>query len=811
MKTELSSFKLFLMIGFISYMGFMSFVEVQAAISPPSISGPVSVCNQEVRVIGQSIGAEVLIILNGDIEHPIGQGTASWPDQIIALTNLPSGKLQAGDKLTAIQSIGANVSDETPDFVEVQKFNSVSLTNINLFSHLYSCGRYLEFGGMAPGSVLKVGQTGERGEAKAVDGIARVALTSPVRLHERLEVHQTACDQIGPVNECPHPDETPLIVPRKMRPPRIASQPYACERAIRIVDVVDGAEVTLFRKNTRPVSAGFFRSDLSLGRISPPFEEGEQLSVTQNMVNCDINESDPSLPAVVLPAEQAPAPVIGPICAGSRRVHIFGVTPGSNVRILQDGAEVGFGGAYASSISMIVPPLPSGAKLVAQEEYCGVWGNKSTPPTSVDPIPAQISPPKIAVEPLLECSTVVPVTGMYPGSLVAVFSRRLGQISATTHVSYMDGAIQVAPALQDGDQVFIKQSACGGSEISSPIVKVQPNLQLDSPHIVKPVEAGQSTIIIENVIPGAIVEIYLNDQFLKAFNIGLPRVVIKIDEHLNVGDRLNVRQIFCNNATDLDPERDVVVIRPKPVEPINLIPNGGKVGSIPVLRWDDPGKGQPQSADDFQLRFSINGNLRPLETVTSSSYTFPMQLDFSAKVIWIVRGHNTTGYGPWSQEASFFVEDYVPRIISFTSTVLNDDRARLEWQVDSDPSSCTVKIKHLYYIDHINNKELSSSGSLEVNRQRSLHDGEYELTVRCGSNKVSEKVIVPKWPGMESPPYRCYYFKLEKYGDPGFCTKDVECGSISEDDAKKHAIATTCANCDKVTVISVDEYYKACN
>lgn len=116
----------------------MGIEEIQSAtiLSPPSIS-PVSECNSSVRVQGQLTGATVLIIRNGDRAHPIGKGVPSWPDQVFSLTDLPPGGLQAEDKLTAIQVLGADESNESPIPVQVQKFDPEGLNHVICLSHLY--------------------------------------------------------------------------------------------------------------------------------------------------------------------------------------------------------------------------------------------------------------------------------------------------------------------------------------------------------------------------------------------------------------------------------------------------------------------------------------------------------------------------------------------------------------------------------------------------------------------------------------------------------------------------------------------------
>lgn len=524
---------------------------------------------------------------------------------------------------------------------------------------------------MIPGSILEVGQAGDRGRAEAIDGSsARVTIDPCLHANEKLDIHQIACTQSGSSQLLP-PDPLPLIAPHKLASPYINAPVYACDRAILIAGVVDGADVTLFRNvppsPTASFTGGFDRDTLWFIPVnSSPFMDGEELSVSQMMRPCEA-WSDKSAPVKVLPPQQALPPSVGtPICEGSRTVFVSGLTPGNKVRILQDGQQLLIGEAPSSSFPFnLNTPLPPNVHITAQQERCGIWGEESTPPILVEVAPSQITPPEIALvygDPLVECSTVVPIKAS-PGSLVTVFSDKLGPISAPTYINSQEAAIQVQPALLAGDKIFIEQIACGNSRLRSHAVRVISRRKMESPIIAGygpqgQVEAGQNAIIV-TVIAGAIVEVYLNGKLHKTVHSGKWSVVVMLGIVLKVGDRLNARQIFCNQASDINPEKDKVVVRPLPYPPQNLKPDGGKVGRKPTLTWTDLMRGRPASADKFEVEITINGNVSPLQTVTSPSYTFSENLPFSANVTWKVRGKNTSGDSSWSQ-ASFRVEDSPP-------------------------------------------------------------------------------------------------------------------------------------------------------
>lgn len=76
-----------------------------SVISPPHVTGPISIFSTAVNVRGHFTDAVVSIILNEDLDNPIGEKTASWSSEIVTLTNLPIQGLKQGDRISAIQKI----------------------------------------------------------------------------------------------------------------------------------------------------------------------------------------------------------------------------------------------------------------------------------------------------------------------------------------------------------------------------------------------------------------------------------------------------------------------------------------------------------------------------------------------------------------------------------------------------------------------------------------------------------------------------------------------------------------------------------
>lgn len=128
---------------------------------------------------------------------------------------------------------------------------------------------------------------------------------------------------------------------------------------------------------------------------------------------------------IVGPATPVPPPtVVPPLCAGSTTVQLTGLLPGSQVRIIQNGVDLGTGEAPDASFAFEVPPLTGGSIVTARQELCNIWSAPSNA-VHVDPQPAALPTPVIP-GPLYECAASLRVTNLHPGSRVDVYSTLTG-------------------------------------------------------------------------------------------------------------------------------------------------------------------------------------------------------------------------------------------------------------------------------------------------------------------------------------------------------------------------------------------------
>jgi hypothetical protein len=507
------------------------------ALLPPAVVGPLSECSSTVKVQGQLIGATVNVFSNG--VH-VATGTASWTDQTFPL--LPGKHLSPGDKVTATQTVSGTTSPLSPSPVQVQK-KPPTIGPVSSRTHIYVCGQCLFLDGMVPGARVTVTVGGVlRGLGIADDGTARFGLSPQTSSGDTLVAQQTACGIPGVPTNLPMPD--PIPGGRRLPPPTVVGPLRACQRAVTVKDVIEGAQVVLTEAPPGFTESACF--DLSaLWFPTQPLTLGDKVTATQSMAKCEI-ASSPSAPVFVGPSTPVPVPtVVPPLCAGSVFVRVTGLLPGSPVEIFQNGTSLGLGSAPADTFDFPVPPLAANAVITARQELCTNWSDPSAGVT-VDPQPSSLPTPVVA-SPLFECGAAVHVSNLHPGATVFVFSTFLGAPIGTADVFTTEADVTVAPLLIKGDKIFAVQHGCGLVSSQSAAVTVQALPKVQNPVVLEPVESCMKSVTVGNVIPGAHVDVYVNGGWRGSAIATAASVEVPIQfGPLNVGDLVTARQWICN-------------------------------------------------------------------------------------------------------------------------------------------------------------------------------------------------------------------------------------------------------------------------
>lgn len=536
-------------------------------LSAPQIKSMVSECSKHILTEGNLNGATVRVYRNG--ADLVGEAVASSSQLWVPITN--GVVLAQGQLITATQTLGPDTSPATPEPTEVQATPAMPPAPI-FKTHLYGCASCLWLGGMVPGAKYRVigqneatGADEERASGTTSGGSSHVGLNQSLRAGEKLRADEDACGAVSsfaealPAETYPHP---------KLPTPSVDTPLYQCDKNVLASDGVPGATMWMRReKNAFLVEE---RTQCSLGganfSVSPILDAGEEVWVWQSFSGPkpgDGNEdggrqrdcatrSDDSERAIVQSASLVEPPhLLEPLCAGGTAVTLNNLRPGAVVVITHDGVEH-FGQATGTgSQDFSVSPLQGGKTVQARMALCGGVETDTSNVVTVDPQPVSIPVPLLQ-DPLFACTDVVHVSNIHPGALVRVYSKSIGLIGAA-YVYHDEADITVTPALMAGDEIYAAQKGCGLADVTSNVVVVKEPSELPDPQIVEPLYDCGKHVHVTDVVPGAIVEVYVNGNFAGGATISADSGTVTVNVMLEKEDQVRARQRLCNLVSSFGP------------------------------------------------------------------------------------------------------------------------------------------------------------------------------------------------------------------------------------------------------------------
>jgi Domain of unknown function (DUF1929) len=512
------------------------------ALLPPRVIGPLSECSGSVRVQGQLTGSTVTVFANGAV---VGIGTASWPDQTFPL----STPLTAGQQVTAMQTVGMDMSQPSPEAVEVQAKPPV-VGAVGFRSHLNQCGECVWLEGLVPGAKVELRDGGTvLGVGESYDGNARFHLSMPLASGMDIKAQQTACGTPGLVTDGPLVDV--LVEKIQTLPTPVVQTPLReCERRVTVSNIVHGATVTLMRSAGPNLQACFDLDSLWMG-VNPPLALGETISARQELLGrCKLKSAD-AAPVTVEDNTPVPAAhVVPPLCEGNTTVVLSGLVMGARVKILTDGAELGMAESPVDgSYDFLVPALVGGTTITAIQELCGEW---SVPGTGVlvDKAPASLPTPKVHA-PLFECGASVRVSNLHVGARVYVYSSMLGAPIGERTADAAEVDVSVAPLLIENDKIFAVQRGCGLVSSKSKAVVVGKIERLQAPRVAEPLYSCENVVRVVDVVPGARVDVYVNGLFRGSAVGGGTDLTVGVSGQLAVGDSVTALQRLCQHISPM--------------------------------------------------------------------------------------------------------------------------------------------------------------------------------------------------------------------------------------------------------------------
>jgi PKD repeat protein len=165
----------------------------------------------------------------------------------------------------------------------------------------------------------------------------------------------------------------------------------------------------------------------------------------------------------------------------------------------------------------------------------------------MDPAPPGLGP-------LVECSSYVRVSNLQPGVTVNLTSDQkdspqLAPKNLIAHGPVLDIGPTYRP-LRALEMVTATVSPCGSGHSSSTTSQVKPLTSLAPPKVYDPAYAFQTTVQVDNCVPGAQVHLFVNGAYRNMATAAAPSVQIPCGD-LNPGDRLRALQALCQLISGL--------------------------------------------------------------------------------------------------------------------------------------------------------------------------------------------------------------------------------------------------------------------
>lgn len=571
---------------------------------------------------------------------------------------LPGEVLKAGDLLVVSQDNNAGAASPETDaklavLVGQAPTSSADIPPVDIAGRLWECGLHSFVGHASPGLTVEILRNGTViGSAIAQDGVARINLTKRYVKWELVKLRQRSGGAIGPeltrqVEPLPLPPGSPLP------PPVISSEVRACQTAIRIDGVFEGADVTVTRKSGETETAGFDLAGLWFNLSKPLSEANGWVKVSQAMTGCERQGQD--VTRNVAPPKKPDTPIVYPLCAGMVSVTIDNVEKGAEVHITAGGDEFITTASGTGFNRFDIAPLKQGT-ITVQVFACGLASDAVVAP--VDAAPAQIDAPAIVGD-LVKCQRTIPLDGLKPGAIVQIWSKgpqldaRPISAQVTANAKRMD--VAVTTLLEDAE-VWAVQWACSLVRRDSPAKRVNPAPAVDDPFFADTVTRLDTRIRVKGTIRDAQVEVLRRrpqeETWLIIGQTTAPGTVtnVALFTPIAVNDELQVRQRYC--AVQSPGSRRTTVLKPVPLQPVILSPAAGAsiaVGTAVNLSWKDVASGADadRMAESYDVTVTRGGTqvLSLSQAGTAASLPASATAGFGAQFQLTVTPRNTTGSG----------------------------------------------------------------------------------------------------------------------------------------------------------------------
>jgi hypothetical protein len=281
--------------------------------------------------------------------------------------------------------------------------------------------------------------------------------------------------------------------------------------------------------------------------------------------------------------ELSPPIIYSPIYKCAEIIAFSGANADATIIVFVNGNQVTQHKTWMGWGTINLPnPLNIGDEVSAVQQVDNRISDQTRDPVTVENFPSKILQEEKMetveiVPPLIECQQIVRVRKVLNGARVTIRNWDAGTYRTMTPY---DNAIIGLRELKMEDLWYnAYQRVCDPEQFTSSWSKkehvVKKPSKLPPVHIREPIIHGNNAIVLENLIPGAIVKIYAIDKNGNVFAVGggvavAPETIFKVDPRLDVDFKYDATQSLCDvtspaNKTWVTPTKEIpspVVVQP---------------------------------------------------------------------------------------------------------------------------------------------------------------------------------------------------------------------------------------------------------
>jgi hypothetical protein len=244
--------------------------------------------------------------------------------------------------------------------------------------------------------------------------------------------------------------------------------------------------------------------------LSASLAAGQQVTAMQTL---GLDTSPPSPEAIEV---QAKPPVVGAVGFRSHLnqcgecVWLEGLVPGANVELRDGGTVLGSGESYDGNARFhLSTPLTTGMDIKAQQTACSTPGVVTDgPPVDILVERMRTLPTPVVQKPLRECERRVTISNVIHGAQVTLMRSAGPNLQACFDLDSL--WMGVNPPLALGETISARQELHGHCKLKSADavpVMVEDNTPVPVAHVVPPLCAGNTTVVLSGLVMGARVKI----------------------------------------------------------------------------------------------------------------------------------------------------------------------------------------------------------------------------------------------------------------------------------------------------------------